>query len=274
MSGTFQEIDGFRCYAPELARSHADYPAEGFDVTAEIEANNFWCRTRNRVLRRVFERFLDRTRPLDVLEIGCGTGLVLKELRALPNLRLTGSEIYLQGLRYARNTVPDVTFVQLDATNVPFRGDFDVIGAFDVLEHVGDDIKVIEQVKLALRPGGAFVITVPQYQWMWSRLDEIVEHKRRYSRLDLLAKLEAAGFTIRYATSFVTLLFPLMVASRLLPGRRTRPGDRRQEFASQVRISAPLNWLFDKVMRVDEALLSAGVRLPFGGSLLVVALRS
>jgi SAM-dependent methyltransferase len=274
MAGTFQEIEGFRCYAPELARSHADYPSEGFDVTADIEARSFWCRTRNRVLRRVFERFIDRTRPVDVLEIGCGTGFVLKGLSALPNLRLTGSEIYLQGLRYARQTVPGVAFIQLDATDMPFREDFDVIGAFDVLEHVADDRKVIEQVKLALRPGGAFVITVPQYRWMWSRLDEIVEHKRRYSRAELTGKLREAGFTVRYATSFVTTLFPLMAASRLLSRRDDRAGDTREQFASEVTIPAPLNWLFDKVMRIDEALLRAGVTLPFGGSLLVVGIRA
>ena len=154
MAGTFQEIEGFRCYAPELARSHADYPSEGFDVTADIEARSFWCRTRNRVLRRVFERFIDRTRPVDVLEIGCGTGFVLKGLSALPNLRLTGSEIYLQGLRYARQTVPGVAFIQLDATDMPFRENFDVIGAFDVLEHVADDRKVIEQVNWRFDPAG------------------------------------------------------------------------------------------------------------------------
>jgi len=274
VAGGFQEIDGFRCYAPEVARSYADYPSEGFDVTARIEARSFWCRTRNRVLRRVFERFVDRTRPVDVLEIGCGTGGVLRELATLSNLLLTGSEIYLQGLRYARETLPGVTFIQLDATDIPFRGEFDVIGAFDVLEHIADDRRVMEQMRLALRPGGLAVITVPQYQWMWSRLDEVVEHKRRYSRRDLVGKLRDAGFTVRYVTSFVTLLFPLMAASRLRSRRDERRHDTRAEFASEVILSAPLNWLFDKVMRVDEALLRLGVTLPFGGSLLVVAGRA
>jgi SAM-dependent methyltransferase len=273
MSTAFREIDGIRCYAPEVARSHADYPSEGFDVTAQIEERSFWCRARNRLLRDVFERFTDRTKPLDVLEIGCGTGFVLKALSAVSNLRLTGAEIYLQGLRYARETVPDVTFIQLDATKMPFRSEFDVIGAFDVLEHIADDRRVIDQVKLALRPGGMFVITVPQYQWMWSRLDEVVEHKRRYTRADLLGKLQDAGFTVRHMTSFVTLLFPVMVISRVLPKSRSRADDARGEFAAKVTIPAPLNWIFDKVMRVEEALLRTGLTLPFGGSLLIVGIR-
>ena len=179
---SFQEIEGIRCYAPRVALDCADYPSDGFDVSADVEARSFWCRTRNRVLRRVFERFTDRSRPLEVLEIGCGIGGVIGSLRQIPNLRLTGSEIYIQGLRYARAKMPDVEFIQLDATDIPFRDRFDVVGAFDVLEHIEDDELVMRQVCASLQPGGLFIVTVPQYQWMWSTLDQLVHHKRRYSR--------------------------------------------------------------------------------------------
>src|ERR1700730_18616158 len=100
---TFVEIDGFRCYAPAMALECADYPSEGFDVTAQVEANSFWCRSRNRILRQIVERFTERSRQLAMLEIGCGVGGVIAELRQIPNLRLTASEVYVQGLRYARS---------------------------------------------------------------------------------------------------------------------------------------------------------------------------
>jgi SAM-dependent methyltransferase len=273
-TAAFQEIDGFRCYAPGVALDCADYPSDGFDVTAEVEARSFWCRSRNRVLGHVFDRFTDRSRPLDVLEIGCGIGGVIGELRRIPNLRLTGSEVYLQGLRYARKKLPGVEFIQLDATDMPFQGEFDVIGAFDVLEHIDADERVMAEVFDALRPAGLFVITVPQYQWMWSRLDELVHHKRRYGRRDLVEKLGRAGFEIVYTTSFVTALFPFMLLTRLRSRGRRPSGDAKAEFAAQVNLPRPLNALFDAVMRVDEAALRTGVSLPFGGSLLVVARRA
>jgi SAM-dependent methyltransferase len=168
----FVEIDGVRCYAPERAGDYADYPVEGFDVTARLEADSFWCRSRNRILRGIVERFTDRSRKLSVLEVGCGIGGVVAELRQLPHLEITASEIYLHGLHYARQRFPDVQFVQLDATAMPFRAEFDVVGAFDVLEHIEADQRAISGIHQALRPGGLFVLTVPQYQWMWSRLDE------------------------------------------------------------------------------------------------------
>jgi SAM-dependent methyltransferase len=269
----YQEIEGIRCYAPKVALDCADYPSDGFDVSAEQEARSFWCRTRNRVLTQVFERFTDRSRPLDVLEIGCGIGGVIGALRRIPNLRLTGSEIYIPGLRYARARMPDVSFIQLDATDIPFREEFDAIGAFDVLEHIDDDERVMREAHDALRANGLLIVTVPQYQWMWSNLDEIVHHKRRYSRRELSEKLRRSGFDVIYTTSFVTTLFPFMVLSRIFDRPSRRSADTKAEFANRVTLSDTINGLFDRVMRVDEAALKIGATLPFGGSLLAVARR-
>jgi SAM-dependent methyltransferase len=266
----FVEIDGFRCYAPELALECADYPSEGFDVTAEVEARSFWCRSRNRILRRIIERFSDRLRPASMLEIGCGIGGVVAELRHVPNLRLTASEIYVQGLRYARAKYPEVEFIQLDAADMPFRDAFDIVGAFDVLEHIQADERVIEGVRDALRPGGLFVVTVPQYAWMWSALDDIVHHKRRYSRRDLLRKLQTCHFELLYCSSFVTTLFPAMAAYRLLAKMRAPDRDTGEAFRSEVTFSPVANRVCDVVMRLDELALRAGISLPFGGSLLAV----
>jgi SAM-dependent methyltransferase len=264
-------IDGFRCYAPDRARECMDYPDEGFEVTAAVEAGSFWCRSRNRVLRDVVNRYTDRTRQLAMLEIGCGVGGVVAEMRRFSHLTLTASEIYLQGLRFARSRFPDVDFIQLDATDMPFRSEFDIVGAFDVLEHIQADDRVMEGVHQALRPGGLFIAMVPQYQWMWSTLDEVVCHKRRYSRPGLLRQLRDHRFEVVFCSSFVTALFPAMAASRLLARRRKAPLDRKAAFASEVKLSPGANRLCDWIMRADELALRAGVSLPFGGSLLVVA---
>jgi SAM-dependent methyltransferase len=268
---SYTEIEGIRCYAPEVALDYTAYPSDGFDVTADVEARSFWVRTRNRILAQVFKRFTDPSRPLDVLEIGCGNGGVIDTLRRIPNLRLTGSEIYLRGLRYARAKMPDVDFIQLDATDIPFRAAFDVVGAFDVLEHIDDDERVMAQVRRTLRPDGLFIITVPQYQWMWSTLDELVHHKRRYGARELERKLDDAGFDVIYRTSFVTVLFPAMLATRMFDRLRGRSGDTKAEFSERVGPPPLINSLLGWVMRLDEAGLKLGVTLPFGGSLLAVA---
>lgn len=269
----YQEIDGIRCYAPAVALDYADYPSDGFDVTAAVEQRSFWCRTRNRILHIILNRFAERGRQLEMLEIGCGTGTVLSSLRHRPDLHLTGSEIYLNGLRHARRRLPEVDFIQLDATDIPFRDAYDLIGAFDVLEHIDADELVMAQVRAALRPGGLFLITVPQYQWMWSQLDELVRHKRRYGRHEMLTKLARAGFEVVHTTSFVSALFPLMASRRFLDRSRAVSTDAKADFESQVALPGLLNTVFDWVMRIDETALRLGLSLPFGGSLLVVARR-
>ena len=271
MAAAFTEIEGFRCYAPELAESYRDYPSDGFDVSAAVEATSFWCRTRNRIIRDVIERFTAPSRPLDLLEIGCGIGGVVSELRQIARLRLTASEIYLQALRYARSRVPGVNFIQLDATAIPFREEFDIVGAFDVLEHIDDDERVIAGVNRALRRGGLFLVTVPQHKWLWSRLDELVHHKRRYTRAELLGKLRRGGYEIVFCSSFVTTLFPAMAASRLAARLRPAPSDPKAAFTAEVSLPAAANRLCDRIMRLDESALRAGISLPFGGSLLAVA---
>ena len=265
-----QVIDGIRCFAPDIASAHDSYPSEGFDVTVEVEETSFWCRSRNRLVVSLMERYAPRHPSPRVLELGCGTGTVLNALRRLPGVDLTGSEIYLSGLRHAQRRLPEVKFIQLDATVMPFVDEFDVVGAFDVLEHIPDDERVMRNVYAALRCGGVFLVTVPQYQWMWSELDELVKHQRRYGRAELVARLERAGFEVEYSGSFVSALFPLMAAKRLLSKRSARE-NTREAFAEHVQLPPTLNRIFDRVMRVDEALVRGGVSLPFGGSVVAVA---
>lgn len=278
-SESFTEIDGIRCYAPEHCADFEHYPSDGFDVTDELEERSFWCRSRNRILKQLVLGLAATATapgsPFEFLEIGCGTGFFMGALATDRRLKLTGSELYLRGLRSARRRLPDVEFIQMDASAIPFRERFDAVGAFDVIEHVEDDAAVVAGVSRALKPGGTFIVTVPQYRFLWSRLDELVHHKRRYSRRELVARLREGGFVVDYVSSFVFCLFPLMLASRLLDRLRERgrppETDSKAAFASRVAFPSVLNRTFDGVMRVDELLIRLGVSLPFGGSLLAIA---
>src|SRR5690606_22871969 len=115
------------------------------------------------------------------LEIGCGTGFVLSGVAdAFPAVRLFGSEIFTAGLEFAARRQPSVNFMQMDARSLPFLDEFDVIGAFDVLEHIVEDGQVLAQMREALKPNGIILLTVPQHEWLWSPVDEFACHVRRY----------------------------------------------------------------------------------------------
>ena len=91
-----------------------------------------------------------------------------------------------------------------------------------------DDEAVLASIHGALKPGGIVIVTVPQHMWLWSATDEQAMHKRRYTRRELTAKLEAAGLEILKFTSFVTVLLPVMYASRLTKRQRPRRDFRKR----------------------------------------------
>lgn len=261
-------IDGIQCYAPELAIDHDDYPIESYQRLRRLEEVHFWFRARNRIIISEFRRNLaGPTRPR-VLEIGCGTGYVLQGLAALNAYDLTGAEAHIAGLRHARARLPAVEFVQADARDLPYEEAFDAIGAFDVIEHITEDERVLASVWRALKLGGIFILTVPQHEWLWSSIDEQARHKRRYGRRDLLAKMLAAGFEVLRATSFIATLLPALYASRRTKPRGPSAGSEIDW--SELEISRFANALCAAATGIDEALIAAGFSLPFGGSLLAV----
>jgi SAM-dependent methyltransferase len=178
-------------------------------------------------------------------------------------------EAHVAGLRHARERLPSIELVQADARDLPYEMAFDAIGAFDVIEHVCEDEAVLAGICRALKPMGVVILTVPQHKWLWSSADEQAMHKRRYTRRELSTKLVNAGFEVVRCTSFVTMLLPILYVSRL----RNRCGAMadRGDDCYELEISRVANTMCSAAMRIDEALISMGLALPIGGSLLAVA---
>lgn len=264
MSEKFEIIDGIKCYAPSLAQTNDGFEEDSFEALYKVEDKNFWFKSRNQMIGLLTKRYCQDIQIQSFLEIGCGTGYVLKELSQNVNLSLTGSEIYVKGLTYARLRNPSINFIQMDAREMPFQNEFHCVGAFDVLEHITEDREVMHNVFQALKPGGHFFITVPQYPFMWSHLDDMACHKRRYTKSELLKKLKAEGFECKYIGSFIFSLFPFMVISRYL-----KKNERSASY--ELKLSPRLNSIFMMITQVDIFLIKIGVRLPFGGSIVCVA---
>lgn len=258
------KINGFPAWAPELANSSSGFKPEYFKTLSELEKSNFWFRGRNAIilwsLRRYFPSFKS------YLEVGCGTGYVLSGVaKSYPHSQLVGSEIFIEGLSYAQQRVPSAQFVQMDATRIPYREEFDVIGSFDVLEHIKEDKIVLQHMFDALKPGGVLLITVPQHPWLWSASDEYACHERRYTKQDLHKKLYASGFKILRSTSFVSLLLPAMLLSR------KKPASEQFDPLDEFRLNSNINHLLEGILSMERKMITLGINFPIGGSRLVVA---
>ncbi len=242
------------------------FDVELFGALAAAEPESFWFRARSRLIVSTLRRHFPGARSL--LEVGCGTGYVLAGLaEALPGLRLVGSELFPEALEIARRRLPPaVRLLELDVLQMPFRDEFDVVGAFDVLEHVEDDLGALRGLHRAARPGGGAILLVPQHPRLWSAADTVAHHVRRYGRRELVRKVRAAGLEPVEVTSFVSTLLPALVASRVVHRLLRRAYDPIAELRP-----GPLNGLFERVLDGERRLIERGVSLPAGGSLLVVA---
>lgn len=251
--------------APDLDEVDEGIALESFDVLRRNEEGHFWFTTRNQLIEWLIGRYASGAAR--AIEIGCGTGFVLKAIRsALPRANIAGSELHSRGLLYARTRHLDhVELVQLDARHTFLSEAFELVGAFDVLEHIDEDELVLGEIFRMLKPKGVFIASVPQHPWLWSAVDEVAHHRRRYRRGELAAKARKAGFRVRYQTSFATLAFPMLVADRL------RSASRSDLKSADVTVPPIVNLFLVALFRVEHALRRLGVPLLFGGSQIIVA---
>ena len=148
--------------------------------------------------------------------------------------------------------------------------EFDLILALDILEHIQDDGKALDEIYRSLKTGGGLIVTVPQHRWLWSRQDEKAFHARRYAKQELMQKLSDSGFLLVYATSFITLLLPVMILSRLYAQLAL---SRQKEYdpLRELRMSPALSRILGLVCAAEEHIVKTGTFLPVGGSLLCIA---
>lgn len=259
-------LEGIPSFAPGLALTNDSFDPDYFPVLAEAQDRHFWMRQRTALVLWTFDNFFPGARH--VLELGCGGGGMLRAIHAhRSDITLDGADLFASGLALAAEELPEGSrLMQVDAAALPFEAEYDIVSLFDVLEHTDDDSAVLTSSARALKPGGGLLLTVPQHAFLWSHLDEMAHHRRRYSSRGLKAKLRAAGFHIEAAISYQSLLLPVMYLARFTHRRTRRPSD-------VLRLNRVLNGILKGICLVERAMIRSHIRLPFGDSLLIVARR-
>ena len=235
-----------------------------YDRIKEVEHAHWWFVGRRRIIERTLLalRLPKRAR---ILEVGCGTG------GNIPLLQRFGSVRALEPDAASREHVLDYYGVAADSGGLPddlpyAPASFDLVCAFDVIEHVDDDAASLRALAGLLREGGFLVMTVPAYQWMWSEHDALHHHKRRYRLRRFRGLVEAAGLEVVQASYFNALLLPVAVAVRMTKKALRLKGEEDRL------PSAPVNRLLGGVFGLEARWLPQR-RFPAGVSILLVARR-
>ena len=228
---------------------------------AELDQKHWWYRARRRVLSDLIRREVAPPPGARILEIGCGTGHnfeVLKQFGSVDAIELDDESRAIAEERLGRSIMtsplPELAGV---------RGDYDLIAALDVIEHIDDDAAALASITTKLKRGGKFVMAVPAHRWMWSAHDVVNHHKRRYSKRALRALIEGSPLRLDKIGYFNSLLFPAAVAERMASKLRGKDeGDLKLP-------AAPLNAAFEHTFASERHLIGR-VPLPPGLSLFAV----
>lgn len=234
-----------------------------YEQMAELDDRHWWYKARREIIADLIRREAKLPAKAEILEIGCGTGHNLAmlagfghvdglelddEARAISEKRL--------GRKVMRSPLPELAEVK--------DGHYDLIGAFDVIEHIEDDAAALASIATKLKPGGKFMMTVPAHQWMWTAHDVVNHHKRRYSKRGLRALVESSPLKLEKLGYFNSLLFPLAVAERAASKVRGK------EDADVKLPPPPLNAALELVFSAERHLVGR-LPLPMGLSLFAVA---
>lgn len=237
-----------------------------YEQMATRERDYWWHVGRLSIIDKQLQN-IAKNKKLKILNIGCGTGGTIPTISKYGDV--TNIDVSKEALRFLRKSGNQG--VQFDGVKIPFKdSSYDLIVAFDVLEHIQyDQASLLEWVRV-LKPKGKIFITVPAYQWLWSGHDESLHHWRRYTRNRLkwdLSKLGMSPTKLSYAISFS---LPLVAGFRVLNKLAKRKLD---EDSSYVNVPRFINEIFVLILRLEANWLST-FNSPFGTTVLGVFKKS
>jgi SAM-dependent methyltransferase len=231
---------------------------------AEVEDRMWYFRALNRRLAHFLWRGgLHRTAAARVLDAGCGTGGLIKDLRAaFPGAEVVGLDFSARACELARLRT-GAEIVEGSITALPFAdASFDAVVSADVVCQVEDGARALREFARVVRPGGVVLVNVPAHRWLWSYHDDTCETKHRYTRPELAALFAAAGLRVDFASYANLLPLPLIWARRhlLKPAAPT----------SDVRLyPAPVEAMFAAMAAAEYDWMTAGLASPTGSSVFV-----
>ena len=272
--------DGVFVRRSGVTHREEEYDEQAFRVLQDMQHKHFWYRGRHRFLFAALQRQLARLGrapgKMAVLDLGTGCGGWVRYLAAqqLPGFReLALADSSRRALAVAASVAgPAHACYQVDLRDLGWRQRWDVIFLLDVLEHIGDQRAVLEQIRDSLAPGGLLLVTAPALNFFWSCNDELALHQRRYAKKDFAELAGALPLQLLDARYFMFFLSPLLLAARA--GRRgaveLSAEARAQHIAATHRVPPrPLNALLAATFAAETPL---GLRwnFPWGTSLLGV----
>lgn len=236
-----------------------------YERIARREAFYFWHVGRREILSEALMRHATPSSEKAILDYGCGPGgniLFLSDFG-----RVFGIDVSDTALIFAKSR-GFAELIKVNNHRTPFAAaSFDVVTSLDVFEHIKDDEVAMAECFRILKPGGVLLAAVPAHRWLWSNHDVALHHHRRYTKSELIGKLEKAGFRVHEWSHFVTLA---VIINGLRVVRDRLFGRGKEVDTYDIEFSPAVNRLLLEILRIERRIIRF-LSIPFGSSLFVVA---
>ena len=237
-----------------------------YAIMDRVEDSHWWFVGRRAILESFLRGIVGNLgKPADqlrILDVGCGTGANLEMLSQFG--KAEGVDVSDDALEFCRRK--GLSVQKGLAETLPYPDDtFDLTTALDVVEHLDDDDAGLKEMHRVTKPGGYSLIFVPAFMWLWGVQDDVSNHRIRYTKRQIVERLEKAGFTVERATyANFTFFAPILGGRTLMRFTGIKP-----ESENNVNISA-LNGVFGKLFSAERHWLNR-FDFPFGVSIIITA---
>ena len=223
---------------------------------------SFWHKARlNLILYLLKNTFGNYNKNRKILDIGCGTGTELKILSRFG--QVTALDINQNAVEIAKKNNSQIILADIEKYDLD-NNYYDAVCCFDILEHLKKDQEVIKNIFNSLKTNGLFFFTVPAYQFLFSGHDIILGHKRRYSKKDILLKLEKAGFKVIKINYWFFLLFPIALTVRIIKTIFAKLNKNNIYKPDMKNHNKYIEQLLFRVLNLENKLMPYNINLPFG----------
>lgn len=236
-----------------------------YGIMYKVEGSHWWFAGRRAILESFLRQIVEKLKVAkpQILDVGCGTGANLEMLAQFGEA--SGVDVSEDALEFCRKRGLNSVKHGL-AENLPFEdASFDLVTALDVIEHLDDDVAGLKEMRRVLRKDGYALIFVPAFMFLWGVQDDISNHRIRYTKKQIVERIEQAGFSVERATfANITFFAPILAGRTLMKLTGLKP-----ESENNVNISA-LNGVLGKLFGAERFWLK-NLNFPFGVSIVILA---
>lgn len=238
-----------------------------YELVSKVQYQHWWWLGRKKLIESVIEGYIDLSRKLAIADVGCGYGANIPMLRQYGDV--VGLELNKEAISEIENTwgssVQTVIWKSPEAINQKF----DLILMADVLEHIPNDREAVDWIFEHLSDTGRILLTVPAHMYLWSEMDDVVHHYRRYNRAALLGLFEEK-FIVEKISYYNFFLFPIKVAFVLFSSlkQKVSRGENKRSYNDVP--SPAVNRLFKYIMYIEIKLIKH-LSLPTGAGMILLA---